>query len=313
MSTVLRADNFDEINIKEKAVLDADAAAAATTILVQSVQNIAVDDFTFIGNRGSETTEIRKVTSISSLTLTIPALTQAHDRFEAIIVARADKIRYYRAANVDGSVPADGSFSQIAEVDIDYDQLFTDHIDSTGDSNFWYKYTFYNSVSTAETDLEATAAVRGGEFGHYITTNDVRAEAGLEDETNITDAAIAKHRDAAESCVNGSIISNYSLPLDEPFPALIVKISTIIAAGWLIQEQYGPQSPEIFTAGGSKVKDGKDLLKKIAARTLTITDFQGNSLLSTTGGVGGWPDETTKDATRDESGGDHKFRVKDKF
>ncbi len=74
-------------------------------------------------------------------------------------------IHFYRAANVDGKVPADDLFSVLATRDIDPDQPSTYMTDSAGGSGFWYRSTYFNASTNEETALTDSEARRGQDCG----------------------------------------------------------------------------------------------------------------------------------------------------
>lgn len=69
-------------------------------------------------------------------------------------IALYDKIRLYRGTS------ATGSFSFVANVSLVAGQFSYNYPDSSGTINSWYKWSLYNSVSTAESDK--TVAFRPG-------------------------------------------------------------------------------------------------------------------------------------------------------
>lgn len=54
MSTTLQADSFAAANTKERAVLDADVAAAAQSFTLKSNQGLALGDFLYLGALAQE-------------------------------------------------------------------------------------------------------------------------------------------------------------------------------------------------------------------------------------------------------------------
>lgn len=135
MATTLQADSFAPANTKERAVLDADVAAGLQSLTLKSNQGLAVGDFLYLGTlaqEGCEKAVIQSLTGATGVTLTA-ALAFAHKRFEPVTAVLGDQVHFYRAANVDGTVPADNAFAAIlSPADIDPDQPSTYRTDSTG-------------------------------------------------------------------------------------------------------------------------------------------------------------------------------------
>jgi len=315
MAATLRAESFGAVNLKERTSLDADLAAAVTTLTVKSTEALAVGNFIYLGLTAQEVTEklaIATVPSATSITVsTGPGV--AHKRFEPIVAVFGDQVKLYRVANVDGSIPADASFSAVGSpVTIDPDQTYTELTDSGGSSDYWYKYTYRNSTSTAETELSDSVAARGDDYGHYADLEDVRSEAGLSGAEGLSDNVVDRHRQAAEAEINGALTSSYTVPFATPTPELVRAITIKLAAGFLLSKDYGTVTEESTKDGNAKVKDARDLLKRLQAHELVITDYQGEPLLATSS-ISSWPDATTADADAEDGGGARVFRVSDFF
>ena len=164
MADLLKLDNFPELNLKEKTELSADVAAAATTFTVKNASGLVDtdtdEDILVIGPPGHEACEKRTIDTISGSTITVAALSFAHKKYTKVASLRGDQIKIYRAANVDGTKPADASFSLLTTVTIEVDQHYTEYKDATGGSDYWYKQTFYHSLQEVETALADSEAVR---------------------------------------------------------------------------------------------------------------------------------------------------------
>lgn len=111
---ILYADNFHVNNLVEQSKLNADAAVAQAGIVVENTQGYAINDYLLVGNIGSERSELKQILSISDGVIVLTGnLAIAHNKGEAVIKLRGNKIKFYRATDVDGSIPTDGSFSNI--------------------------------------------------------------------------------------------------------------------------------------------------------------------------------------------------------
>jgi hypothetical protein len=310
MSTLLRVDNFASRNIKERIRLSADVAAAATALTVENNQGATVDYPVLIGPRGREQTELRRVLSVagaSTINLSA-ALSFAHVSGDEGVILFGDQIKVYRAANVDGRTPADASFAAFlaSPVNIDFDQLMTDIQDPSGSSSYWYKFSYYNSTTTDETSLADSIAVRGGGFGHYASVDAIRDEAGFSRNENIKDATIATYRDRAESIINSKLHGFYTLPLSSPIPGNITAITVLLAAGLLMNKEYGAMNTGgTSTEGKAKVDDAMAMLTELVSGDATITD-QADTGLDTSDRVSGYPDDS-------EDAGDFKFTMEDVY
>lgn len=314
MAITIQIDNFSSNNIREQSQLAVAVVAGATSVTPDNIQGYATGDFLLIGRPGAEQTEKRTAT-VSGNSITVAALAYDHKRFAQITSIWGDQAKLYRAANTDGKAPANASFAVVGSaVTIETDQNFTNLVDNgvTPDTakNYWYKYTFYNSSTTTETDLGDSVAIRGGGYGHYAAISLIRKAAGFANNMNITPSTIDEYRVQAEDEVNSALVGQYVLPFD-PVPPKITEIVKQLAAGHLLIDQFGA-----FTAGAGG-KSGKDMvdearaeLLKYQKRQLTLVDATASSQLSTAGtGVTSWPNATTADAALEDGGSDRRFRA----
>ena len=302
MSVTLKIDNYPLLNIKEATSLAADVEPSATSLTLMNNESIVATDFVLIGRRGSETGELRTVASASGATLAVvDALTLHHDAYDDVTALFGDKIRIYRAANTNGTAPSDGSFTLLDPVDIDPDQMSTKFTDPDGSLSYWYKYTYYNSTSTDETDLSQTVAVRGGIIGQYETLDNIRSAAGFENNRNITDYYIDGFRRAAQDQVNGKLSGVYTVPFTAPINSFISQITTSLAAGHIKLDQLGQSNED----GRGMIEWAEEQLEKIRSGSITLTDAAGTTLPKPNGtssgvtgggmGMSGYPNDADQD------------------
>lgn len=317
MATTLRIDNYTSVNQGELGEIDADAAVGVSTLTFKSVAQYQANDIVIVGRLGSEGSEKLIIQSVVSstkvVTFTTPT-TQPHKRFEIVTALKGDQIKLYRASNVDGNVPADGSFSLLGtSTNIDIDQLFTDITDTNGSSSYWYKYTFYNSIAATETSIADSRAARGSGYGHYVTIDSIRLSAGFLKNKNITDPVISEYRDAAESEINGALTGRYVLPFPSPVNPYITNIAKLLAAGLLMGDMYAGtwMGDASSKPGMDKVNEAREMLMKLKAGTDVITD----AVLvdsSITSGAEGYPNAAPiADPVPDEA--PRMFRIADRY
>ena len=319
MSQTLKLNNFPEANIVEQTELNADAAAG-TSFTLKDNQGFAAADFVLFGTPGSETGELRTVDTVNAnLTgLTITAATKlAHDRFDQVSKLFGNKMRIYRAANSDGTQPADASFSLYATIDIDPDQASTTYTDADGSADYWYKRTFYNSTSTGETPLSEAIAYRGAQYPEYATEEEIRSKAGLQGNRWITDEKIIEKRKAAQSVINATLTGLYTTPFTPPVNPLINEITQLLAAGYLLTQESTNASSR---AEGQALIDqatnaqGTGLLDKLNKKELKLVGLVGDAQTVTdAGGYNAWPNGDTAEADAEDGGGARMFRVSDRY
>ncbi|MFZ2528757.1 MAG: phage protein Gp36 family protein [Rhodococcus sp. (in: high G+C Gram-positive bacteria)] len=283
MATILNIESFSNTNLRERTTLTAGAEAGASALVVASIAGYAVGDILYVGELSREGCEKVIIQSISGLVVTLTsALKHDHAAYTPVVSVLGDLIHVYRAANVDGTVPADVAFTVLATRDIDPDQLSTYYTDSSGSSSYWYRFTYYNATTLDETDLADSIAVRGDDFGHYASLSEIRAEAGFSNNYNLKDTFIDQQRRAAEAEINTALASAYTVPFTT-VPEIIRTLTIQLAAGLLLQDQYGSGS----TKGSAKLKAARDQLKAMQNREQTITGEGGVSIA--TGGISYYP------------------------
>lgn len=292
MSELLTAENYPVWNILQQTVLNADANSGQATVVVQAPDGASPNGYALLGTKGKDTSQLLQIQSVTGTSIVFTGnLNLKHYKNEPLIFLNANQIRFYRAANVDGSQPADGAFSAIATVTLAEDQLFTQTTDGSGGNGFWYKYTFFNSQTAAESSLSDALALRGGGFGHYATVDDVRREAGFQNNPWVTDQFIFQKLISAESEVNASLMTgNYALPLlttpDEVFNATI-----LLAAGYLLLAEYGPEHTGTNKEGNQKILQAKGLLAKFESGKLQLVDNATKQPISKANSIQGYPDD----------------------
>jgi hypothetical protein len=185
-----------------------------------------------------------------------------------------------------GNIPADADFSQIGSAI------------NSGGSEYWYKTTYFNSVTLAETNLTQSFAARGGGYGHLVAVEVVRLEAGLQNANHLDASVIAERRDQAEDEVLGRLAAaGYVIPLQASngslyVPPMIEGITRSLAAGFLMIREFGEVAEEDSKDGKAKITHARDMLDDIQAQKIVLVDTVGASRARSSQ-VSGWPDVTT--------------------
>lgn len=286
MSTTLILESFSDINIRERSLLTSGASVGDTELVLESTQGFNDGDVVYIGQlsrEGCEKAVIASVDSGTSVTLTA-GLELAHARFEAVSSVVGNRIRIYRADNVDGSVQPIASFTVLVDREIDPDQQTTYYNDPVGTSDHWYRYTYYNPTTQDETPLEESPVTRGDDFRHYASLSEIRKEAGFSNAINLSDIVIDQQRRAAESEINTALSSRYLTPFN-PVPEIIHTLTIQLAAGLLLQNAYRGTD-----RGKDKLKAARDLIHALQVGDQTITDETGNAITNGEG-IASWPGE----------------------
>ena len=302
MKTLL-APTEDFIKI-ERTTLDADASAGTNVALTLANNNgMAENTFIVIGLEGSDKAELQKInaavtpgTGVQVATLLFP-----HKKGEPITVFRFDKRKFYGATTKTGSyteLTSDGS-----PVAIQVDDPQGTRLEYALSTYTYFKATYYNSVSTLETDIADSEAVLADESARYTSLYAIRKMAGFTENPYITDGRIEIKRKQAENEINSAIFSRYVLPLAE-IPELIGYICECLAAGYLHYEEYGPEGDAV-----KKLGEARGILKSIieGRQKLLYADLTELPLKRSASGLYGKPDGSE---TGDEL---RKFTIKKKF
>lgn len=319
MSQTLNIDNFSSINVLEETTLSLACIAGITELTVTSAQNFAGGDIVLLGRKGSETAEIDSLASTTlPHTLTLGTATAlAHSKFETITKLYGNQISLYRASNVDGTPPINSSYTPLATFDIDYDQMYTSYLDSTGGSDYWYKYVYYNSTTGLTTTLSESQGTRGGSIGVYASLDSIRQEAGMNSSRYITDATIAQKRAVAQALINATLTGTYVIPFEAPIDPLIEECTRVLAAGYLLLENFGAISASNTNNGQAKIDSitgVKGLLTRINTRDIKLVNAIGvSNVTASSGTFEGFPNADTATADTSVGGGARMFRVGDRY
>ncbi|MEW1951036.1 hypothetical protein AB0280_17515 [Pseudarthrobacter sp902506025] len=286
MASTLRIDSFHEINIVERGELAADLAVGATALTLRSTQGFLTGQTLYVGilaREGVEKAVIASVPDETTINLTQP-IKLPHGRYEAVTAVLGDQIHIYRAVNVDDSIPADDSFTVLATREIDPDQQSTYFTDSAGSSAYWYRFTYFNATTMAETPLTALDPVRGQDFPHYASIGDIRQVAGLQNAVNLADRSVELWRGVAEAEINSALAGSYAVPFN-PAPAIVKSLTLELAAALLLVDAFGQ------SAYGKRLADARARLMEYRDKTATVTDENGQPI-STSNSITGWPDDS---------------------
>lgn len=318
--TNLQIDNFPAINIKDKLILTADTAIGITSIPVVNSEGVSADDFIVLGNLGSEYSEKVQAAHTGfapdrSHVVIVAATLAAHDEFDPLWILAGDKIKIWRAPNVDGTPPADGTFTLLTTIDVNYDETSTAYEDAAGSNAYWYKVTYLNSTTNAETSLaDSPILIRGGDYGVYTTISAIRREAGLWNNEFITDSTIDAARYRAQYEIDGALQGMYTVPFQPPVNPMISALTEKLAAFYLLSTDYGPMASGNSKDADKKMSEYQRLMEKIDSKNYVLTDSNGQELaLAGAGGNKAWPNDTTATTPGDQGGSQRIFRMSTRF
>jgi hypothetical protein len=138
----------------EELVLDADAAAGASTVTVKSITGAAINNILCFREPGSESSEIiatHASTAPSGNTVTLATtLVESHPRGTTVYIIRANQVRFYTGATEVDANADDASLTALAAAqDIDPTQIRNFYDDTVSTSGFYY-WRFSDSVNSVD-------------------------------------------------------------------------------------------------------------------------------------------------------------------
>jgi phage gp36-like protein len=257
MKTLI-APNEDFIKI-ERTELTADVAAGTNvTLALLNNDGMANNTFIAIGREGGEKCELQMINAAVTpgTSAQVATLLFAHKAGEQVTVYKYNKRKFY------GALTATGAYTELttygSPVLIAVDDPQGTRLEYTGAEGYLYfKSTYYNSVTASETDLDDSTAVLGNQTGRYTSLYAIRVQAGLTNNPYITDGRIEEKRRQAENEINSTLIVRYTLPLSE-VPGLIARLCTLLAAGYIDFEEFGPEGNGVKWLG-----EARGILKSI--------------------------------------------------
>ena len=288
----------------ERTTLDADAAAGTNVALTLINNNgFSDNDFFVIGVEGSEKAELCQINGVVTPGTAIVGATLlfAHKKGEPVTRYRYNKRKFY------GSLTAGGSYTELtgdgSPKTIGVDDPQGTFLEYTGSTYLYFKSTYYNSETLEETDTDDSREVLADESVRYASIYGIRKMAGFTQNPFISDGRVEDKRMQAESEINSSIFSRYSLPLSE-IPPLITYICECLAAGYMHYEEYGPEGDAV-----KKLGEARALLKAImeGRQRLLGVDYTELATVSAGNKIYGKPDGSE---TGDELS---KFQIDQKF
>lgn len=143
----LRADLRSLLDNQETTSLSDKVFVGETTLPVVNAESFATDDFVLIGILGTETAEIRKVSSVTSTTIVLTAALEFdHSQDTVITLFDYDQVIFYRSASLTGSLTA------LATQNLVVDNVYNTYNDTVNNTGYgWFR--FYNSVTTLSSGL----------------------------------------------------------------------------------------------------------------------------------------------------------------
>lgn len=127
------------------------ASAGSAVLVVKNNDRFAVNDRIMVGQQAREKTEVTTVTSVSVGTgVTTNGLNFPHSADDPVYKLRFDTVKFYRS-----TTGSSGAYSLVSSQPLDVDNAngTTVYDDTTGLATYYYKVSYYNSITTVESSL----------------------------------------------------------------------------------------------------------------------------------------------------------------
>lgn len=226
------------------------------SFLVENNNGIADNYFVVVGKEGSEKAELQQINAVvvAGQTIQVATLLFDHKAGEPVRVFQYNARKFY------GSLTKTGSYTELtadgSPVTIQVDDPQGTLLEYTGVQGYeYFKATYYNTETAAETSADDAEPALADESVRYASLYGIRKMAGFTENPYITDGRIEAKRTQAENEINSILIQRYALPLAE-IPAIITYVCELLGAGYMHYEEFGND-----TDGVKKLGEARAILK----------------------------------------------------
>jgi len=296
---------------RERTNVTANTAPGNGVVLpVANSSGYAVNDFIVIGPEGSEQAELCKVTAVTTQTLTLATMKLVHYTDEPIVKYQYNQRKFY------GSLTASGSYVELTSYGSPADILPGDpqgnYLEYDGTEGYaYFKSTYYNTVTTDETDLADAEAVAGDDSTRYCSIYAIRKQTGLTNNPFITDAQIEVYRKRAENEIDSYLNAKYVLPLinssgTQEIPFMVENLATLLAGGYMDYQEFGADGQGVKWLG-----EARAILKQLQSpggQQLLGSDRLEMQTRTNSNGIMSYPDQVDN-----VNGPDRKFTMRQRF
>lgn len=156
----LKASNASLIAGQKYSYLQNNYISGVSSIVVSNIDGFLSDLYVFIGNYGSETSEIMKITGVTAATHTISFAAEttkfAHSESTRVTIIPYNQLKFYHTITATFSAG-----SLLGTIDVQPDSLYTIYQDTVNTEGFGW-FVFYN-----ETTTKATSASNAIPYGGF--------------------------------------------------------------------------------------------------------------------------------------------------
>ena len=280
--------------------LASDHSAGVTTITLENSAQFEAGKSVCLGKEGDETSELRRIVSISGNIITVDSETVFPHYVDAIISQfDYNQRKLYKRADAESawSHVTDESPKTIA-VDSPLGTLFED---ADGTATEQYCCTYYNSFLITETSTDDASVVGSTTSStNLCSIQQIRVSAGWEDNFYISDSRIDEIRQDTQGEIWAALRKRYSFPITKN-SSFLRRIVIDMAVGLLFIDEYGMDVQNVAKDGYKRLEDARVRLMKLAEGEYTLYDEseEEDQTLSTRDTVDFYPDDSTEDEDDD--------------
>lgn len=301
-----------DVAVTERSELRSDIAAGVTEIPVKNASKFTGNKYFCIGQYGNETSELRKIESISEANRTVTvdtATTYSHYQDDPVFQFLYNKRKFYRWNATAGTWEHLSSEGSPKEIEVDNPQG-TFFEDSEGTQSNIYRATYLTIAGSVESSIEDAKSITGGGAStDLISLYRIRYSAGFKENYSIEDSYIDQYRQDAQGEVWAALRNRYQFPLTK-YSSFLKNIVRDMAVGFIWLDQYDGNVAKVGSAE-KRIASARLRLKGLADGTYILYDeVEGEDQTETGrgGGLSYFPDENTDD-TDDE----RIFKLSDDF
>lgn len=308
---LLRGLNYDFAG-QQSSYLVSDLIAGSNSISIVNNVGIAVNDYILI----EPYTERSEVAKVSSLTLNTGItfttnLKFGHKTSTMIYKIPFDQIKFYSCVTAAGTYVL---IATIGTVNIDYKDIFTPLDYAAGTSALFYKRTFYNSTSLAESDIALSDYWQTSNDELYITPQQLRVYMQFDkndypnEEDMRTLITLAQDQFTLDCSTNNKAIKRIGLYMLSKWYVLRGLATRSISKGYVTINAEGRQITKAFQELVLEAENTLEEYKKFLTSNLrsevTSTKFMADTTIITSDTRQSYIDNMngTQDAMNFESG-----------
>ena len=220
----IRAKNSNLTTGAKYSYLSSNYASGIGSIILTNSNGFADNDYILLGEWGSETSEIIKVTTVTAATHTLTLATNtkfSHSESTKITIIKYNQVKFYQTATTTFS----DSENYLGAIDIQADSLYTIYQDSVNTTGYgWFK--FYN-----ETNAKITAESNAIPYGDFAANTAKKIIDGFLRSLNQKDSKLISLTDAFEWLSEGYSIAQTELNLVNKEYKATVSTDQVVTSG----------------------------------------------------------------------------------